>query len=272
MTWFTNWWETLSLMQQGMALFAIPATVLLFLQTIMLLFGLGGHAADHGEFDADGDADVDTDLDGDLDTDADVDTDLDGDTDTDADGDFDADADSDFDADGDVDGDADAGEALAEAHDGDFAHEHDTAAYHDGAHHGAGIRLLTIRGLIAMFAIGGWAGIALCDAGVSATVSVICAIAIGLIALVLTAVLLKAMTRFQENGNISARNAVAHTATVYIPIPPARSGVGKVTMLLQERFVEMDAITDEPAAIPTGTEVQVITTTDKNELVVRPLV
>ena len=256
MKWFTTWWEALSLVQQGMALFAIPATVLLFLQTILLLFGLGGHSADHGEFDADSDADIDTDLDGDMD----ADTDLDGDMD----------ADGDFDADGDTG--TDAGEALAEAHDGDFAHEHDTAAYHDGAHHGAGIRLLTIRGLIAMFAIGGWAGIALCDVGVSATVSVICAIGIGLIALILTAVLLKSMTRFQENGNINVRNAVAHTATVYIPIPPARSGVGKVTMLLQERFVEMDAITDHESTIPTGTEVQVIATTDKNELVVRPLV
>lgn len=260
MKWFTSWWETLSLIQQGMALFAIPATVLLFLQTIMLLFGLGGHAADHGEFDADSDAD------------ADLDGDMDADTDLDADGDMDADGDFDGDADGDMDTDADAGEALAEAHDGDFAHEHDTEAYHDGAHHGAGIRLLTIRGLIAMFAIGGWTGIALCDAGVSATVGLICAVIAGLIALVLTAVILKAMTRFQENGNINVRNAVARTATVYIPIPPARSGVGKVTMLLQERFVEMDAITDEDKTIPTGTEVQVITTTDKNELVVRPLV
>jgi Zn-dependent M16 (insulinase) family peptidase len=62
-----------------------------------------------------------------------------------------------------------------------------------------------------------------------------------------------------------------HTATVYIPIPPARGGTGKVTMNLQERFVELDAITDYGEKLTTGTMVQVISVTDKNEVIVRPM-
>ena len=44
MTWFTNWWETLSLMQQGMALFAIPATVLVGQDGTIIARNLRGEA------------------------------------------------------------------------------------------------------------------------------------------------------------------------------------------------------------------------------------
>ena len=54
-----TWWNNLEIVQQIFALFAIPSTLLLLIQTIMLLVGFGS--------DADGDADMggDGDLDGD---------------------------------------------------------------------------------------------------------------------------------------------------------------------------------------------------------------
>jgi hypothetical protein len=47
---FAAWWESLSGLGQFFALVAIPATVILILQTLMLLFGLTGH----GDVDAGG--------------------------------------------------------------------------------------------------------------------------------------------------------------------------------------------------------------------------
>ena len=224
MTWFTTWWAGLTLLQQSFAAVAIPATVLLLLQTVLLLFGLGGHDADHGECDHD------------LDHDLDLDHDADG--------------------------------AVCTA-DHDFAD--DGAPLHDGAHHIGGLRLFTLRGFIAMFAVGGWLGVALPDLGAGAVVTAIVALTGGLAALVLTALVIWWSLRMQSNGNLNVKNAIAHTATVYIPIPPARSGTGKVTMTLQERFVELDALTDSPSAIPTGTLVQVVRVTDQGVLVVRPM-
>lgn len=212
--WFTNWWEGLTLLQQCFAVVAIPATVILLLQTVLLLFGLGGHDADHGEVD----------------------------TDHDFDHGFDHDADHDFD--------------------------HDA---HDGAHHAAGIRLFTLRGIVALFAVGGWLGVAMCDLGLSPVLAGLIAAAGGFAALVIAALVIKYALRLQENGNIAAKNAVAHTATVYIPIPAARSGCGKVTMNLQERFVEMEALTDCDRTLKTGETVQVVGVTDEDKLVVRPL-
>ena len=51
MTWLSDWWNGMSILQQCFAAVAIPATVVLFLQTILLLIGIGGsHDIDHGEF------------------------------------------------------------------------------------------------------------------------------------------------------------------------------------------------------------------------------
>ena len=53
-----NWWISLDLIQQIFALIAIPSTLILLVQTILLLIGLGdGGEADGGALDADGDID-----------------------------------------------------------------------------------------------------------------------------------------------------------------------------------------------------------------------
>ena len=54
------WWQSLDLAQQIFALVGIGATVILLIQTVMLLFGLD----DDADVDFDGDADLDVDLDG----------------------------------------------------------------------------------------------------------------------------------------------------------------------------------------------------------------
>ena len=200
MTWFVNLWNSIGLLGQIFLTVAIPATVIMALQTILLVIGIS----------------------------------------------FGGDVDSDVDADGDVDGDFEA---------------HDIA----------GLRLFTVRGIVAMLAIGGWVGVALCDADAHPAVSVICATVSGLLALFIAAYVIKLSLRLQDDGNMNVKNAVAHTATVYIPIPPARSGTGKVTMNLQERFVELDAMTDSNEKLSTGTMVQVVSVTDKNEVIVRPI-
>ena len=204
MTWFTNWFDGLSTFQQALACAAVPATVIMLIQTVLLLFGIGGHAADHGEFD----------------------------------------------------------------HDHDFGHDHDFD--HDGAHHSYGVRLFTVRGLVALFAVGGWLGIAAVDLGASELTSGIIAAVSGILALLLVAYIIKVFLGFQESGNLDAHNAVTQTARVYLTIPARRSGTGKVMLTVQERLVEMDAVTDFEKDIKTDSMVQVVSATD-NYLVVCPL-
>ena len=86
--------------------------------------------------------------------------------------------------------------------------------------------------------------------------------------MVLIAWLMRSMLKLQSSGNLEPKNAVGKAGVVYITIPGERSGSGKVNLLVQERFAEMDAVTDgEP--IPTGREVIVVGVTTLGTLIVK---
>ena len=58
-----QWWESLSVLQHVFLYAAIPFTVILVIQTVLMLLGLSGH-----DSDADGDADTDADIDAHFDS------------------------------------------------------------------------------------------------------------------------------------------------------------------------------------------------------------
>ena len=60
-----NWWNSLELTQQIFACIAIPSTLILLIQTILLLIGIGNGS----DADTDGDVSTDGDFDGDSDGD-----------------------------------------------------------------------------------------------------------------------------------------------------------------------------------------------------------
>lgn len=205
MNWFVDWWNGLSMLQQIFAVIAIPATIMLLLQTILLLFGIGGgHDADHGDFS-----------------------------------------------------DADAPDADAD--------------FHDGAHHADGLRIFTVRGFVAFFAVCGWLGIALGDTDLHSALTVIIALAGGFAALILTALILKWSLSLQDQGNLDLKNAIGKTAQVYIPIPANGEGAGKITMNLQDRYVELSAITTANAILHTDQMVKVTGLINQGTLVVKPI-
>ena len=70
---------------------------------------------------------------------------------------------------------------------------------------------------------------------------------------------------------MNPQNAIAHIGTVYITIPPKRSGSGKVNLTVQEQLVELDAVTDSEYPIKPNTQVQVVGLSGKTTLVVRSL-
>lgn len=237
------WWASLTWLEKIFAYVAFPATLLLLLQTLMLLFGLGN--------DSDGDADADVDLDGDgvpdLDLDGDGVPDLDGDMDTgfDADGDMD----TDFDADGDTDAETDVD---AGGHSGLFA----------------GLKLFTLRGIVAFLAVCGWGGLWLLRMGMHPIFAVFLAIAMGFWAMLLMALFLRVALKLQDDGTLDFRNALGAAGTVYLTIPAGRAGEGKVHVIVQDQLRELEAVTDDPSPIPTGSEVVVVGLSGGNTLVV----
>lgn len=258
MEWFHSWWQGLGLVGQIMACAAIPMTVVMFLQLILMIIGAGFG----GESDSDADGDG-------PDFDADSDSDFDAQFDADHDAGFDVhDAfDSQLDADHDMDFDThDGPDAGFDADDHEFS---GGAAVHDAGHHQISLKLLTVRGVVAFFALGGWAGLAALTAGIRPLWSIMIALLAGVAAMLVASVVIRFALKMQSSGNLILKNAVAQIADVYITIPPSRSNTGKVTMVLQERFVELDAMTDSLEALKPHTKVEVIDTIGRDCLLVR---
>lgn len=235
------WWASLTWLEKIFAYVAFPATLLLLLQTLMLLFGLGN--------DSDGDADADVGLDGD----GVPDLDLDGDGIPDLDLDGDGIPDVDLDGDG-VPDDVDA--------DGD--------GIPDGGHSGlfAGLKLFTLRGIVAFLAVCGWGGLWLLRMGMHPIFAVFLAIAMGFWAMLLMALFLRVALKLQDDGTLDFRNALGTAGTVYLTIPARRAGEGKVHVVVQDQLRELEAVTDEETSIPTGSEIVVVGLSGGNTLVV----
>lgn len=234
----SEWWASLSHLERIFAYIAFPATLLLILQTLMLLFGLGHDSSDtstDSEFDSgldldgDGIPDLNLDLDGDGIPDVNLDLDGDGLPDVSQDGGF-----------------------TPDSHDSPFA----------------GLKLLTLRGIIAFFAVAGWGGLWLLRMGLNPAAAVFLAVAMGFWAMLLMAVVLRVAMRLQSDGTMDYRNALGQAGTVYLTIPAMRAGTGKVNLLLQEQWMELEAVTDEPRPLVTGTEVVVVSISGGNTLVV----
>ncbi len=213
-----EWWYSLTFVQQVFACIAIAATVVLVIQTILLLFGMG--------FDADTDG-------VEMDSSDGVDFDIDGDPD------------------------------LPEAH-----LEGETAFHDMDAHEG--LRLFTVRGIVAFFAVGGWTGLLL-SKYMNNLLAVLLAFVAGNIALVGIALLMKVFYQLQDKGNLEPANAVGKVAKVYLTIPPAGSGQGKITVMLQERLVELDAAGTTKKPIPTGAIVRICDLIDEDTVLVEPV-
>ncbi len=190
-----NWWNELDLIQQIFALIALPSTVLIIIQTVLLLIGIGGES----------------------DTDVDVD---------------------------DVDGIDLPDDGLA---------------------------IFSVRGILSMLCITGWVAVALLETSLPAGVSIGIAIACGIATLIGMAFLMRAINRLQSSGNIDVGNCIGKIAEVYIPVPAAGSGSGKVNLTVQEKFSEFTAITTAGEQLKTGSYVRVVAVNEAGVLVVEPI-
>jgi len=205
--WFSTWWNNLGIIGQIMACTAIPMTVVMFLQFILMIIGVG----------------------------------------------FGNDTDSDLDE--------------AEMDPGAETSPNESNYYGKSSM----LKIFTVRGIVAFFALGGWAGLAALVAGIHPIWAIQIALFAGVCALLLAAIIIRMALRMQTSGNINLKNAVSQTAEVYIRIPPSRTEKGKITMLLQERFTELDAVTDSEFEIQPQTKVEVVAVLNGECLIVSPI-
>ena len=102
------------------------------------------------------------------------------------------------------------------------------------------LSLRTVVAGITFFGLGGLAGL---TGETSQAVSVLIAIISGAAAMYAVYYLYWSAARLKDDGSLSSNTLVGSTGRVYVRIPPAKSGIGKVLICQQGRTVEYEAIT-----------------------------
>jgi hypothetical protein len=154
-----------------------------------------------------------------------------------------------------LDLDVESGQGLAADSSGGGVPEHHAG---DGA--GAGeysaLRLFSLQGIVAFLSVFGWTSLILYHSVLPLAFAAPIGCVAGFLAMYGVAKLVLTARKLTASGNISLKNALGVTGKVYIPIAPGRQG--KVTLVVQERFIEADAVSDAPKTLPSGTLVRVV--------------
>ena len=132
----------------------------------------------------------------------------------------------------------------------------------------AGLKVLTLRGVLVFLAIGSWTAFLLVGA-LNVWFGLLIGLATGVIAAYIQALAFRATLKLESAGNVDYQNAVGKTGTVYLRIPKNRSGKGKISLILQDRLVEVDAITEEDEDIMPKSSVEVVRLLDSATLIVK---
>ena len=130
--------------------------------------------------------------------------------------------------------------------------------------------VISFRTLIAAATFFGLAGLAAESANQGRGVQLLIAVAAGAGAMYGVHWIMQAIGRLGEDGTIKVQRALGQEATVYVPIPAAKSRAGKVQLRLQNRLVEYEAVTAGAEKLATGTKVRVVGMSG-NTLEVEPL-
>lgn len=136
---------------------------------------------------------------------------------------------------------------------------HDVGDVHDGGNPAdfGNLKFLTLQTIVTFTTVFGWVAIVCVSAKLAVPISMLIALVCGLAMMFVVAKMVQASAKLAEDGTLNLKNALGETATVYLTVPPKGEGEGKVTMQLQGRFCEIDAVNAGAAPLATGTQVLV---------------
>ncbi len=133
---------------------------------------------------------------------------------------------------------------------------------------GDDIGFLNLRGILAFFVVGGWVGFFMSSSNIHPLLIIAGALAFGTAALISVTLIIRKLMVLQESGNLKTENAIGHEGEVYLTIPAKAENRGKVNLLLQDRYVELEAITVGENELKTGTKVSVVDVDENGVLLV----
>ena len=128
----------------------------------------------------------------------------------------------------------------------------------DSMEDGALSGVFSFRNLVNFLLGYGWAGVLLHDSIEKGWLLQLIAIAVGLVFVLAFVFMFRQVMKLSHDGSFRMQEAVGLKADVYLRIPAARSGRGKVQLSVKGSVHEIDAVTDNDAEIPTGGQVEIV--------------
>jgi len=152
-------------------------------------------------------------------------------------------------------------------HDPSMDVDYESSVDADGQEHGQSefFKLLSLRTLISGTAFFGITGLLGESIALAPIFVFLLAAAVGLAAMVVVAWMMSVLIGLHSEGNIDVQGAMGRVGTVYLSIPGDKNGQGKVTVSIQERSLEFDAVTND-RELKTGESVLVIDVVDDHTL------
>lgn len=132
-------------------------------------------------------------------------------------------------------------------------------------------QLFSLRNLVNFLLGFGWAGVAFYNTISSKLLLGIVAFVVGLIFIAMFVFLMRALLRLSEDNTFKLEDTVGKTADVYMTIPPAKSGKGKIFISVRGTTHELAAITPHNEEIKSGALVKVLEL-EGNILIVEPII
>ena len=118
--------------------------------------------------------------------------------------------------------------------------------------------VFSFRNLINFLLGYGWAGALLFSSIDKRWLLQLVAIAVGLVFVLAFVFMFRQVMKLSHDGSFKLQEAVGLKADVYLRIPAARSGRGKVQVSVKGSVHEVDAVTDSNAEIATGGQVEIL--------------
>ena len=131
-----------------------------------------------------------------------------------------------------------------------------------------GFSLISVRSVIAFGTFFGWGGVVALSNGFTGTKVLMFGFLAGFVAMIAVAYIFFQLLRLQEDGTVELYQAIGKTAEIYLSVPEATKGKGKIHITLGDKLMEFDAISNGDA-FPTGARVKVMDVLNENVMLVK---
>jgi hypothetical protein len=139
--------------------------------------------------------------------------------------------------------------------DADIDADHEIGA--DADHGNAFVGMLSVRAITSALLFFGLGGLTARYYGADELAAFGIAGAAALATLYVVAIMMRMVAQLKHDGTARVERSLGRTGTVYLRVPAAKGGTGKVHLMLQNRTVEYQAVT-VGAELPTGAPVRVV--------------